>query len=154
MRIGVLCSALLALCLFQVPKRANAASSSPTPEVVAQPSPPQVPEGPPPGFHEERRPVYALIVTGAVITGVGVLCLGLAASVASNAQHETQEDRDNAMGYVDLYKGVGVAHLVVGVPLLMIGVFYRHRVNVPDQAMMFVPILSANRVGGAFSLSF
>ncbi len=156
MRIGVMGSALLALCLWQIPARAEAAAALPPPHAVVR-GRAAVPTQPPPGYHEERRLYYGALITGAVLTGVGALFVGWGASLRAHAEQEGEpESRDDDRANADVLTIIGLPELLVGVPLLTFGLVARRRVDVPDQAVSvtFAPLLSANRGGGMLVMSF
>jgi hypothetical protein len=94
----------------------------------------------PPGFHEEQRPIYPVLVTGAVITVMGALLVGTGAAIASArvgapTQRAHEESQDNAFVFTTL----GLAHLGVGLPLLTLGLLARCAVYVQDRAANLSP---------------
>jgi len=105
--------------------------------------------GIPPGFHTETRPRWGAIIGGGAVSLAGGLIV-----VEGYSQHLANRDNPNAMpgsGGEELM-GLGVAHLLVGVPLLLYGLLSPREVYVRDSAGWSVS--SAPGRVGELKLSF
>ena len=129
---------------------------SPTPGVVA------VMQGSLPRFNIWRGRDATLMRIGAWACALLALSLlqvpkwANAAAPRPSRQALSADDRANSLPIASRFTAVGIAHLAVGMPLLTIGSFARRTVYVPDQTVGFTfePVVSPNRIGAGFALSF
>ena len=148
---------VLASIAFQAPKRVDAASAWPPRHVVAYRHEDDLARRTPAGFHEEQRPVFGLIVAGAIVTGMGAVSVCLGAEARAEANHyDDRDEKDNARAGASIVTTFGIVHLGVGVPILAVGLLARRSVLVPDRTatFTFAPIVGTDRIGDGFKLRF
>jgi hypothetical protein len=122
-------------------------------------------EGPPPGCHAERRYILGLIAPGSIITlfGGGFLAAGIEGNASKDedlrrARDHGADARERAAAtheFDDLFITIGAVHVAVGIPLIALGLLVPHHVYVADELKVaFVPVVTSQRAGGAFVVSF
>jgi hypothetical protein len=99
----------------------------------------------PEGYHLEERPRTGLIVTGAVLTGIGgVFVTG---AIVDQGYRGAWRDADTAAAIV------GGIFLAVGLPLLITGATTTRLVMVRNSAAL-APIAGPHMAGAAFIMAF
>lgn len=92
---------------------------------------------PPPGYHVEERRRSGALISGSIITGVGLLFTALSLDDSSRSSKETMQI-------------AAIVHIAIGVPLFCVGLGSK-KVFVADR-VSFVPTIHCS--GGGASLSF
>jgi len=106
-----------------------------------------------------------LVITGAVFTGVGSLIL--AASLTSSARAHDDIRRAKEQGadaletavnqheYDEFFTKIGTAHVVIGTPMIVMGLLIPRYVYVANNVRVsFMPVVTPERAGGTFAVAF
>jgi hypothetical protein len=122
-------------------------------------------EGPPPGYHVERKLNYNLIVGGVLVASVGMALL--VAAIADDLSVENMNGTDGSYAggqFGASSKDVEVSRLATvgllaggaGATLIVLGVTTADKVYVPNRvaSVSILPVVGRDRAGGALRLTF
>ena len=105
------------------------------------------------------------MITGAVFTGVGSLILARSLTSSASADDDFRRAKDRGSDalesayhqheYDEVFAKIGAAHLVIGTPMILIGLFAPRYVYVANQvSVSVVPVVTPERAGGALRVAF